>query len=250
MHKRCGFTLIELLVVIAIIAILAAILFPVFLSARAAAHRIACLSNLEQLARAIQTYANDYACRLPDWSQQNVPVVGWITWDTIIYKYVKNKNIYTCPLNNRSIATYPQPKGVLMRSYTMPLNISGQLVEQAPRTSKTVLLFEKGSWPLGHPFDAGAQWFDQTYGYGRDKIFWHGKGKNFAFCDGHAAWFSYPSGPFAYNYPNFTPWSRGYVTNIGGAGYCGYADNFGASPREFVNPDGSVSNLPGANLPR
>ncbi|HPP75822.1 MAG TPA: prepilin-type N-terminal cleavage/methylation domain-containing protein, partial [Armatimonadota bacterium] len=59
MNKR-GFTLIELLVVIAIIAILAAILFPVFLTAKAAGQRSKCMSNMRQLGMAIMNYANDW----------------------------------------------------------------------------------------------------------------------------------------------------------------------------------------------
>src|SRR5215216_4432933 len=63
--KRRGFTLIELLVVIAIIAILAAILFPVFARARENARRTSCLSNLKQLSLGIMQYTQDYDERLP-----------------------------------------------------------------------------------------------------------------------------------------------------------------------------------------
>ena len=60
MARRSGFTLIELLVVIAIIAILAAILFPVFARARESARRTSCISNLKQLALGTMMYAQDY----------------------------------------------------------------------------------------------------------------------------------------------------------------------------------------------
>jgi len=63
--RQGGFTLIELLVVIAIIAILAAILFPVFAQARAKARQISCTSNLKQLGQAILMYVQDYDETLP-----------------------------------------------------------------------------------------------------------------------------------------------------------------------------------------
>ena len=67
-HKRTGFTLIELLVVIAIIAILAAILFPVFAKAREKAYQTQCLSNTKQLALALLSYASDWDESMsPNW---------------------------------------------------------------------------------------------------------------------------------------------------------------------------------------
>jgi len=94
---RKGFTLIELLVVIAIIAILAAILFPVFAKAREAARKTSCTSNLKQLATAMAMYRTDY--------DSHWPFAGWADygssteedWQNGIFPYVKNKGAYRCP---------------------------------------------------------------------------------------------------------------------------------------------------------
>jgi prepilin-type N-terminal cleavage/methylation domain-containing protein len=107
-----GFTLIELLVVIAIIAILAAILFPVFAKAREKARQISCISNLKQLALAMNMYKSDYddmnfwyrgrpkpsnTAYLPDVSASgpyyNVPMA----WKGNINPYIKNEGIFYCP---------------------------------------------------------------------------------------------------------------------------------------------------------
>src|SRR5215469_5451502 len=92
MKRPQGFTLIELLVVIAIIAILAAILFPVFAQAREKARQITCLSNVKELGLAVQMYNQDY-------DETMVPVLvsgGWfstsrVSWDLVVYPYIKSK---------------------------------------------------------------------------------------------------------------------------------------------------------------
>ena len=90
-HSR-GFTLIELLVVIAIIAILAAILFPVFQKVRENARRTACLSNEKQLALGFMQYSQDYDETLP---LQHFG--GPYGWAGEIYPYVKSAGVYQCP---------------------------------------------------------------------------------------------------------------------------------------------------------
>lgn len=113
-----GFTLIELLVVIAIIAILAAILFPVFARAREKAKQASCLSNVKQLTLGIKMYSSDYDETLPfaliylpdglfagegglppNWIQQhrsNSYRYGYL-WPDVIFPYVKNEQIFFCP---------------------------------------------------------------------------------------------------------------------------------------------------------
>lgn len=108
LSNRPGFTLIELLVVIAIIAILAALLFPVFAKARAKAQQTVCLSNLKQLGLAILMYASDYDEMLPrDFSgpggihdpSENME----FNWNNIM-PYVKNEQIFQCPVEPVGLA--------------------------------------------------------------------------------------------------------------------------------------------------
>jgi prepilin-type N-terminal cleavage/methylation domain-containing protein/prepilin-type processing-associated H-X9-DG protein len=94
--RKRGFTLIELLVVIAIIAILAAILFPVFAQAREKARAITCISNEKQIGLATIMYVEDYDEEYPDGSD------SWgywwpVGWAGQIYPYVKSVGVMTCP---------------------------------------------------------------------------------------------------------------------------------------------------------
>jgi prepilin-type N-terminal cleavage/methylation domain-containing protein/prepilin-type processing-associated H-X9-DG protein len=96
---RPGFTLIELLVVIAIIAILAAILFPVFAQARDKARGIACLSNMKQIALAITMYQQDYDESIPLGNQEYAgEVYNYdISWIKAVQPYIKNQQLMVCP---------------------------------------------------------------------------------------------------------------------------------------------------------
>ncbi len=112
MRARGGFTLIELLVVIAIIAVLAAILFPVFARAREKARSTACISNLKQIGLAMAMYCSDYDGHFPwgvDPADRFCPQIwssfplwqSWIPgmpflWD-VLDPYVKNHQIWRCP---------------------------------------------------------------------------------------------------------------------------------------------------------
>ena len=95
---KVAFTLIELLVVIAIIAVLAAILFPVFARARENARRTSCLSNMKQLGLAFIQYSQDYDEMIPRYQYgSGGPPNTQHNWHDAIYPYVKSVQVYNCP---------------------------------------------------------------------------------------------------------------------------------------------------------
>ena len=118
--KRRAFTLIELLVVIAIIAILAAILFPVFAQAREKARQTACLSNMKQAGLSVTMYREDFDAHYPrGYGNGGTDVVGWAD---AIQPYAKNIQFLFCPdvTNKQSTnpATYPTDPAGLGPAYT------------------------------------------------------------------------------------------------------------------------------------
>ncbi len=122
MNKRQGFTLIELLVVIAIIAILAAILFPVFAQARARARAISCVSNLKQIGTATMMYAQDYDETYPCgwgsldggksmWRNSIQPYIQKYGSQTDWYNAAGNFGVYSCPDKGTSTDYGPSSYG-------------------------------------------------------------------------------------------------------------------------------------------
>lgn len=121
MKKHGGFTLIELLVVIAIIAILAAILFPVFAQAREKARATACLSNTKQLGLSMMMYIQDYDERYCPTRFVTQPCNGGATqdgwqWNKLIQPYMKNEQILACPSDGTTSGTSTDTR---KRSYVM-----------------------------------------------------------------------------------------------------------------------------------
>lgn len=197
-----GFTLIELLVVIAIIAILAAILFPVFARARENARRTSCLSNVKQLGLAYMQYTQDYDEKYPiisygDGEQIIYPngVSSTNNWAMRIFPYVKSVQIYNCPSNTStpwqggtSSATSASPHIVYSSSYgassalftngVVPVSIAAVV-----KASETVMLADSNGTGSKAPY-----MINQLYATSRYVDDRHLDGANFVFADGHAKW--------------------------------------------------------------
>jgi prepilin-type N-terminal cleavage/methylation domain-containing protein/prepilin-type processing-associated H-X9-DG protein len=213
--KRTGFTLIELLVVIAIIAILAAILFPVFARARAAARKTQCISNMKQLSLAILSYAQDYDEKLPIGGYQgtdNVVGTSWDGWPIVdrrgwrytIQPYIKNTGVYLCPEYQRENEPlwYACCNNVafdwsvpIRRSYAGCHNWAhpgfaptGRKLAEITRPATILMLLESdfeycdmGTWTMDYGPNSWHSWYDASLGpYGH-----HGGTSDWSFMDGH-----------------------------------------------------------------
>ena len=193
---RRGFTLIELLVVIAIIAILAAILFPVFARAREKARQASCLSNTKQISLGILMYAQDYDETMvpdavavyhfisPDGTPIDIAPQAAMLWMYLTYPYVKNVQIYKCPSYSDawSATSYDGNCGYGKNSYLGTISMA-----RIDQPAGTILLCDSNyylsDWDVRDDPDGstGSDNADPP----RDK---HNEGCNFGFCDGHAKW--------------------------------------------------------------
>jgi prepilin-type N-terminal cleavage/methylation domain-containing protein/prepilin-type processing-associated H-X9-DG protein len=201
---RGGFTLIELLVVIAIIAILAAILFPVFAQARAKARQSACLSNMKQLGTALTMYAQDYDETLPlnDYVGNGLgPLPGWRdaragdSWCSGTYPYVKNLQIYVCPeavlYRDGSAWQSPDKAEDGAVSYLMNYVTRGRALAAIPAPAGLVFLHEGDRrWRACHcrpePDPPTSRFYIEINHDFYDTR--HNDGSTLLFCDGHAKW--------------------------------------------------------------
>ena len=156
-----GFTLIELLVVIAIIAILAAILFPVFARARENARKSSCLSNGRQLGTALMQYCQDYDETLP-YGQHEAPDSRFSF--QVLLPYMKNEEIFACPSDKNVVTSFVAdgygpartiPHGWGVDQYHYPYRtIYSQPVTlaQISRVSESAVFFEKTNEVTKMPF--------------------------------------------------------------------------------------------------
>ncbi|MBM3499403.1 MAG: prepilin-type N-terminal cleavage/methylation domain-containing protein [Armatimonadetes bacterium] len=211
--KRRGFTLIELLVVIAIIAILAAILFPVFARAREKARQTSCLSNVKQLALGWLMYAQDYDERAPqayDWATPPSGTMFPMIWDQL-GPYTKNVQMWECPSlswNVRMGTLAAPPGGNTWWSISVPRCGYG-INYRIPRTwrgirklgelktpAETMLLGDAQNldvcWNTYRMSHAGKCGWEVSCNYtnwgASDDNTRHNGGSNLAYVDGHGKW--------------------------------------------------------------
>ena len=245
MFKK-GFTLIELLVVIAIIAILAAILFPVFAQAREKARQTSCLSNTKQLGTALQLYIDDFDETYPpktstdtndkpsDTSYPIYKLSGgdwWFgtptrTWMDSIYPYVKNVNMYKCPSGSKTGAgyAYNQHMQGLYNNNGDTSTWVAPSVSMIPKTSETVCFGDgcrAGEWGVVNLIpcfywteqmlkNAGGENYYATNTNYKSGIK-HNEGANFTMADGHAKYYKLGQGPLEKHdniYGMTDPWWR------------------------------------------
>ena len=223
MVKRKGFTLIELLVVIAIIAILAAILFPVFIQAKGKARQAQCLSNLRQLGSASMQYCDDWSGVFPPCNHYNEEYRNVNTVCMALYSYVKNWGVWKCSsfkgegiyiwesgVGNNPYSPPPGMRTVWAQHYGVNWRVFPYYNPESPggskwpwtnlgqirRPSRTVAFLE---WPAAeahitnNPFygmyiaEEWVVWIGHFEEIGKV----HGGGLNFTFADGHAKWYDY-----------------------------------------------------------
>ncbi|NPV49389.1 MAG: DUF1559 domain-containing protein [Armatimonadetes bacterium] len=220
---RHGFTLIELLVVIAIIAILAAMLFPVFAKAREKARQTACLAHLKQIGTAVLMYAQDYDEMYPINYQDAASGPGTaaqipLTWPNRLMPYIKNSQVYRCPSDGRTPnVDFPGCRPILQsycwnRRLGMDLPAWGywdvvSMAQVAAPAQCAMLWDDSADWlaagwggafnTLDSPDWAGS--FDPEVLKGR-----HNDGDNFMFADGHAKWIHTRSLPDVTTIPGIT----------------------------------------------
>ncbi|MEI6500650.1 MAG: DUF1559 domain-containing protein [Armatimonadota bacterium] len=188
---RKGFTLIELLVVIAIIAILAAILFPVFAKAREKARQSSCLSNFKQIGLGVLSYAQDYDESLPieydnlvgkaawEWCNSD----RWTNYQDSITPYVKNTGIFVCPsartVTAENATAWNHGLYTAWGGPIYPNGMNGNSLGAFQSPSKMFIIV-----------DSTNAWIDCA----RVSATWdltakrHNDGFNVAYIDGHAKW--------------------------------------------------------------
>jgi len=243
--KRRGFTLIELLVVIAIIAILAAILFPVFAQAREKARTASCVNNQKQISLAILQYSQDY--------DETFPSVDSGVLTQNVQPYLKNLNVFVCPsgsgvyaVSNRAMVGNAGATSTTTRnSYVANADIMGGWnntpglpISLVVAPADTVMLADADAIPSNNTPNStqvAVTTNTNNNGSGKKLVYFnnarfpnskpidaagrlggrHQDGAIFSFADGHTKWLKQPPDNCANWYPNST---KGSIQDLSSAG--------------------------------
>jgi len=195
-----GFTLIELLVVIAIIAILAAILFPVFARAREKARQTSCLNNAKQMATAVQMYVQDYDETVIPYYQDGNPA-GARCWWQMMEPYVKNMQVYLCPSSHMIAPNWSAPRAYgdymdygMNRRCSTRGTATPTIVKLADvrYPAETFIIAEGDCTRDSNDYHCSNAWDLMPTTSGRNASSFipqrHNGGANITFLDGHAKW--------------------------------------------------------------
>jgi prepilin-type N-terminal cleavage/methylation domain-containing protein/prepilin-type processing-associated H-X9-DG protein len=201
--RRQGFTLIELLVVIAIIAILAAILFPVFAQVREKGRSLSCLSNMKQIATAVNMYVQDNDERVffrggstKIVMRNNTPnSLAAFKWWNLLMPYIKNNQIFACP-SDPGPTLSPDVNGanVILRSYIANTASEDLTLAQIDKPVDTIVVTEKTDTIGAPPAANTSSWIGAFNGEmsknpaANGVATRHQGGVNCSFLDGHARW--------------------------------------------------------------
>ncbi|MBW3624057.1 MAG: DUF1559 domain-containing protein [Armatimonadetes bacterium] len=193
-----GFTLIELLVVIAIIAILAAILFPVFAKAREKARQTACLNNMKQLGTGFSMYIDDWDGTYPQPDGPN----GWVVTSGhfninvkkgSIFPTVKTEEAYKCPSDNfvgQERANSPTKLSYSMNQTLSPNPEATKTMSEVPDPAGTIMLMEESDKSAAGAGGGGVNdGTFQPWTSGDTPADRHNKGGTFLLADTHAKWY-------------------------------------------------------------
>ena len=186
---RRGFTLIELLVVIAIIAILAAILFPVFARAREKARQSSCLSNVKQINLAVNMYVQDYDETMP-LAIAGVPPTIFMT-NELLDPYIKNTQVWDCPSEDGSVNLSALGKRNVSYSFDVgtPMPSGSYRLFAAPAAGTYPCTLAQITNPATTPLMCDAIGsVDASFTSTIVEDPRHNDGCNYGFADGHAKW--------------------------------------------------------------
>ena len=187
---RRGFTLIELLVVIAIIAILAAILFPVFAKAREKARQSSCGSNVKQLMLSLHMYALDYDGRMCPFCTTGFTGPGKMLWVRMLQPYIKNNQICWCPSQQMIATATPwdqndSPGYGMSYTWTFPYGDERgpYPIDAPPDPTSLIYIIDANNMTVSGIHPHGNPTYFNNY-----VAFRHNGGANVGWVDGHVKW--------------------------------------------------------------